>query len=94
MAMHTDKPVDAAEAARILNALPPASTRRWVTRRKAQVVEAVRRGVLTLEEACQRYTLSTEEYGNWQTLIATHGVPGLRVTRIQHYRAVDAIAAE
>ena len=35
--------------------LPPPSTKRWVVRRKAAVVMAVRAGVITLEEACRRY---------------------------------------
>ena len=35
--------------------LPPPDTIRWVTRRKAEVVCAVRGGLLSLEEACQRY---------------------------------------
>jgi Protein of unknown function (DUF1153) len=42
--------------------LPPPSTRRWVIRRKAEVVAAVRGGLLSLEEACQRYTLTVEEF--------------------------------
>ena len=42
--------------------LPPTNTRRWVIRRKAEVVAAVRGGLLSLEEACQRYTLTTEEF--------------------------------
>ena len=37
--------------------LPPPSTKRWVIRRKAEVVAAVRGGLLSLEEACSRYTL-------------------------------------
>jgi len=32
--------------------LPPTNTRRWVIRRKAEVVAAVRGGLLSLEEAC------------------------------------------
>jgi len=32
--------------------LPPPSTKRWVIRRKAEVVAAVRGGLLSLEEAC------------------------------------------
>ena len=44
-----------------IESLPPASTTRWVVRRKAEVVAAVRAGLITLEEACQRYTLSAEE---------------------------------
>jgi hypothetical protein len=32
--------------------LPPANTQRWVIRRKAEVVAAVRGGLLSFEEAC------------------------------------------
>jgi len=35
---------------------------RWVIRRKAQVVAAVRGGLLSLEEACSRYMLTVEEF--------------------------------
>ena len=66
--------------------LPPPDTKRWVIRRKAVVVSAVRSGVLTLEEACQRYKLSIEEFLSWQRLIDSHGLAGLRVTRLQDYR--------
>ena len=66
--------------------LPPTNTRRWVIRRKAEVVAAVRGGLLSLEEACQRYTLTTEEFLSWQQSIDQHGLAGLRTTRIQHYR--------
>ena len=69
-----------------LDRLPPANTRRWVIRRKAQIVEAVRTGVLSLDEACDRYTLSIEEFLSWQRLFDSHGVHGLRVTRLQEYR--------
>jgi len=67
-------------------ALPPPTTKRWVIRRKAAVVSAVRAGVLTLEEACQRYHLSVEEFLSWQRLIDRHGMRGLRATRLQDYR--------
>jgi len=70
-----------------LASLPPANTKRWVIRRKAAVVAAVRSGFLTLEDACQRYTLSTEEFLSWQRLIERHGMRGLRATRLQDYRA-------
>jgi hypothetical protein len=49
-----------------LNDLPPASTRRWVARRKAEVVAAVRGGLLSLDEACRRYALSAEEFSAWE----------------------------
>ncbi len=66
--------------------LPPANTRRWVIRRKAEVVAAVRGGLLSLEEACERYTLTVEEFLSWQASINDHGLAGLRTTRIQQYR--------
>lgn len=69
-----------------IDSLPPPETKRWVIRRKAEVVAAVRAGVISLEEACQRYTLSIEEFLSWQRLVDSHGLPGLRVTRLQDYR--------
>ena len=66
--------------------LPPTSTRRWVIRRKAEVVAAVRGGLLSLEEACDRYTLTVEEFLSWQRSIDQHGLAGLRATRVQDYR--------
>ena len=69
-----------------LDELPPPGTRRWVIRRKAEVVAAVRGGLLSLEEACARYTLTVEEFLSWQYSIDQHGLAGLRTTRIQQYR--------
>jgi hypothetical protein len=66
--------------------LPPTDTKRWVARRKAVIVNAVRSGVISLEEVCRRYELSVEEFLAWQRAIETHGVAGLRVTRLQIYR--------
>jgi hypothetical protein len=66
--------------------LPPPDTKRWVARRKAVVVDAVRSGAISLEEACRRYELSVEEFLAWQRAIEAHGVAGLRVTRLQIYR--------
>ena len=71
------------------SSLPSVNTKRWVIRRKAAVVDAVKVGILTLEQACERYKLSTEEFFTWQTLVEQHGIPGLRVTRLQSYRAGD-----
>jgi len=67
--------------------LPPANTRRWVVRRKAAVVAAVQSGKITLEEACQRYQLTEEEFRSWQRAYEAHGLPGLRATRLQQYRS-------
>jgi hypothetical protein len=66
--------------------LPPANTRRWVVRRKAAVVAAVRTGRITMEEALRRYQLTEEEFLSWQRSFESHGLPGLRATRIQQYR--------
>ena len=66
--------------------LPPPSTQRRVIRRKAEVVAAVRGGLLSETDACTRYSLSEEEFGAWQAAIDRHGMQGLRTTRIQQYR--------
>ena len=66
--------------------LPPPDTIRWVIRRKAEVVCAVRGGLLSIEEACRRYWLTLEEFLSWQASVDQHGLVGLRTTRIQHYR--------
>ena len=66
--------------------LPAPDTKRWVARRKAVIVNAVRDGALSLDEACQRYQLSVEEFHAWQKAIDAQGVAGLRVTRLQIYR--------
>jgi hypothetical protein len=73
--------------------LPSPNTKRWVVRRKAVVVAAVRNGTLSLQEACRRYNLSVEEFLAWQRSIDRYGVPGLRVTRLQIYRDTDALRA-
>lgn len=69
-----------------LEDLPPSGTTRWVIRRKAEVVMAVRGGLLSLTEACERYNLSQEEFEAWTQAIERHGLPGLRTTRVQQYR--------
>jgi len=66
--------------------LPAPTTRRWVIRHKAAVVSAVRQSLLSFDEACARYRLSTEEFTSWQRLIDAHGVRGLRTTKTQQYR--------
>ena len=66
--------------------LPAPGPQRWVIRRKAQVVMAVRGGLLSLEEACSRYMLSADEFLLWQASIERHGIAGLRTTRIKEYR--------
>jgi hypothetical protein len=69
--------------------LPSPDTKRWVVRRKAVVVHAVRDGAISLQEACRRYRLSVEEFLAWQRAIERYGIPGLRATRLQIYRDTD-----
>jgi hypothetical protein len=63
--------------------LPPSNTNRWVARRKAAVLAALRSGALTMEEACRRYALSEEELLAWQRAFEAHGLSGLRATRLR-----------
>jgi transposase-like protein len=67
--------------------LPHPNTKRWVVRRKAAVVAAVRSGGITIEEACRAYQLSEEALLSWERAFEIHGLAGLRVARIQQYRA-------
>jgi len=71
-----------------LDDLPAPNTKRWVVRRKAAVVQAVRTGLISLEDACRRYTLSVEEFLSWERALQKHGLRGLRVTRLQDYRGI------
>jgi len=69
-----------------LEDLPRPNTKRWVIRRKAEVVAAVRGGLISLEAACERYNLTDEEFLSWERAIDRHGLQGLRATRVQQYR--------
>jgi len=66
--------------------LPPPETQRWVIRRKAEVVAAVRGGLMSMDDACGRYRLTSDEFSSWQQAIDRHGIAGLRTTRLQQYR--------
>lgn len=66
--------------------LPPADTRRWVASRKAIVVRAVDHGLITREEALERYALSEEEFELWSQAVHAHGEGALKVTALQRYR--------
>ncbi len=69
-----------------LDDLPAPDTRRWVSRRKAEVVAAVTGGMLTIDEVCERYNLTIEEFAGWDRAVDRSGLDGLRVTKTQHYR--------
>jgi Protein of unknown function (DUF1153) len=79
------RPRDPIQLGKLIVDIAP-NTRRWVVRRKAAVVAAVRAGRITLEEALSRYQLTEEEYRSWERAFENYGLPGLRATRIQQYR--------
>ena len=66
--------------------LPAPDTRRWVPRRKARVVAAVEGGLITAEEAYDRYSISEEEYDTWKSAMGRFGMRGLCVTKINQMR--------
>lgn len=73
--------------------LPPPGPCRWVVRRKAEVLAAIRGGLLSRADACVRYRLSEEELALWERAVSCAGVPGLRVTRVQIYRPMFEAAS-
>ncbi|MEM9249159.1 MAG: DUF1153 domain-containing protein [Pseudomonadota bacterium] len=66
--------------------LPPKDTSRWVASRKAAVVRAVRYGLMSIEEAKDRYGLSDEELESWESAVSEHGEQALKATALQRYR--------
>ena len=66
--------------------LPSPNTRRWVASRKAAVVRAVTTGLIGRKEALERYSLSDEEFNEWETAVAEHGESALKATALQRYR--------
>ena len=83
--------------------LPAPGTKRWVIRRKAEVVAAVRGGLLSLEEACSRYTLTVEEFLVLAVLDrparprrpAHHAHPAIpAISRLKHFRLTKSAARQ
>jgi len=77
-----------------IDKLPPPDVVRWVPRRKAQVVGAIRGGLISRDEACDRYGISSAELFSWEHLLEEHGLRALRVTRTQRYRKLSASIKE
>src|SRR4051794_27015511 len=65
--------------------LPSPDTKRWVGRRKATILAAVRGGLISLETACSRYRLNPEELLSWQYYLDRYGFSALRTTKVQSY---------
>jgi hypothetical protein len=72
----------------VAESLPTSNTGRWVTRRKAQLISAIKSGILTVEEASQRYRLTLDELAQWQASFDQFGVRGLKATLVQQIRHV------
>ena len=67
----------------------PRPTQRWTVRRKATVIQAVRGGWVPIEEICDLYKISVDEFLAWERDVDRYGVPGPRATRFQIYRDTD-----
>src|ERR1700693_1127315 len=67
----------------------PSPAQRWTVRRKSAVIEAVRGGWMPIEEVCEVYNISVDEFLTWERDIDRYGVYGLRSTRFQIYRDTD-----
>ncbi|MBT2187250.1 DUF1153 domain-containing protein [Sphingobium nicotianae] len=72
-----------------LDMLPPAGNAHWLPMRKAEVVAAVNGGLLTMEEALDRYNMTLEELAGWLRAVERFGLNGLRTTRSLRYRAIQ-----
>ena len=66
--------------------LPAPGTTRWVIRRKAELIAAVRGGLLSLDEACNRYMLTVDEFLSWQSAVNQRGP--MRATIRSHFSSV------
>ncbi len=66
--------------------LPDPNTGRWVASRKAAVVRAVTHGLLTRDEALRTYSLSDDEFLEWDNAVTSHGIAALKTTALQKYR--------
>ena len=67
----------------------PKPTQRWTVRRKAAVIAAVRGGWVPIEEACELYDISVDEFLAWERDLDRYGIHGLRTTRYQIYRDTE-----
>ncbi len=77
-----------------LSDLPSPDIKRWRIQHKAIVVTAVRTGLISVAEACARYSITIEEFLSWIRLLDEHGLHGLRATRLQEYRRLVSRASE
>ncbi len=87
---HGGEPISPSGKRMTFEDLPPKATKRWVIRRKAEVVAGVHGGLISLEHALRRYELSMDEFRSWEKLLKNHGLAGLRTTRAKKYRCLKS----
>jgi len=63
--------------------LPEHADVRWVRRRKARVVAAVRAGILSLHESLERYSLSLDEVMEWEREVSAELAERRRTGRMR-----------
>ena len=71
----------------------PKPGERWTVRRKATVIQAVRGGWVPVEEVCEMYDISVDEFLAWERDVDRYGIHGLRTTRVQIYRDTEKNSA-
>ena len=75
-----------------LRDLPPSRAAHWTPRRKAEVVQAVRTGLLSLEQAGARYALSREEFSSWLNQFSNFELSEpARVAQVKSQKQVAAV---
>lgn len=67
----------------------PVANCQWTSRRKAEIVAAFAGGLLSGREVHDLYGLSIEEFAGWQRAVDRFGMPGLKQTHMQQYRAAQ-----
>jgi transposase-like protein len=73
----------------------PVMPMRWVMQRKLELLRDIRNGKLTVDQACDRYRLSTDELFAWREALERQGPNGLLATRRnRHYPAPPAQSAD
>lgn len=64
----------------------PSLHERWTASKKALVVDAIRFGKITREEALKHYCMLEEELQSWERDLKVFGQKGLSVSRIKEHR--------
>ncbi|MGN6516207.1 MAG: DUF1153 domain-containing protein [Rhizomicrobium sp.] len=74
--------------------LPSAKTQRWSLKLKADVIAAVKGGLISVEEATARYQLNQEKLIAWKNEVEEADLLQLRATRVRKQRTKRATDGE